>query len=138
MALKVSAGDIRFENVSFAYGATGPTATNVIDHLSLHIRPGEKIGLVGRSGAGKSTLLKLVVGAVDHRVDRVVAGGPEQRGGEQHPGLARHEAAAGGVDHRHRPGERGAEHELRQMGEALHERVDRGQRRADEGQRHHP
>jgi ATP-binding cassette subfamily B multidrug efflux pump len=33
----------------------------VIDDLSLHIRPGEKIGLVGRSGAGKSTVVNLLL-----------------------------------------------------------------------------
>jgi ATP-binding cassette subfamily B multidrug efflux pump len=32
-----------------------------VDHLDLTIRPGEKIGLVGRSGAGKSTVLNLLL-----------------------------------------------------------------------------
>jgi ATP-binding cassette, subfamily B, multidrug efflux pump len=59
--LKVTQGDIRFENVSFAYGATGANTVAVIDKLSLHIRPGEKIGLVGRSGAGKSTITNLLL-----------------------------------------------------------------------------
>ncbi|PPJ40300.1 multidrug ABC transporter ATP-binding protein, partial [Pseudoxanthomonas sp. KAs_5_3] len=39
-------GDIKFENVSFHYGKK----SGVIDNLNLHIKPGEKIGLVGRSG----------------------------------------------------------------------------------------
>jgi len=60
-ALKVTHGDIRFEDVSFAYGATGADAKPVIDHLSLHIQAGEKIGLVGRSGAGKSTIVNLLL-----------------------------------------------------------------------------
>ena len=55
--LHVNKADIRFENVFFSYGGAVP----VIDHLSLHIRPGEKIGLVGRSGAGKSTLVNLLL-----------------------------------------------------------------------------
>ena len=55
--LEVSRGEIRFEQVSFAYG--GPRA--VIDGLDLLIRPGEKIGLVGRSGAGKSTVVNLLL-----------------------------------------------------------------------------
>ena len=55
--LVVTRGDIRFEHVSFGYGGSD----NVIDDLSLHIRPGEKIGLVGRSGAGKSTIVNLLL-----------------------------------------------------------------------------
>ena len=50
-------GDIRFDNVSFHYGKQG----GVIEGLSLHIRPGEKVGLVGRSGAGKSTIVNLLL-----------------------------------------------------------------------------
>jgi ATP-binding cassette subfamily B multidrug efflux pump len=50
-------GDIRFEGVGFHYGKQG----GVIDHLSLHIRSGEKVGLIGRSGAGKSTLVNLLL-----------------------------------------------------------------------------
>ncbi|HSW05382.1 ABC transporter ATP-binding protein [Aquabacterium sp.] len=56
-ALKVSRGEIRFENVNFSYGGDRP----VIQQLNLHIRPGEKIGLVGRSGAGKSTVVNLIL-----------------------------------------------------------------------------
>src|SRR4051794_20091532 len=52
-ALAVTRGEIRFETVRFGYGRE----TGVIDGLSLTVRPGEKIGLVGRSGAGKSTLV---------------------------------------------------------------------------------
>ena len=67
--LRVTHGEIRFDNVSFAYGAvkTEPAAgngelrKNVIDKLNLTIRPGEKIGLVGRSGAGKSTVVNLLL-----------------------------------------------------------------------------
>lgn len=55
--LQINNADIRFEDVVFSYGGTTP----VIDHFSLHIRPGEKIGLVGRSGAGKSTLVNLLL-----------------------------------------------------------------------------
>ncbi len=55
--LTVSQGDVRFENVSFSYGG----ARTVLSDLNLHIRPGEKIGLVGRSGAGKSTLTNLLL-----------------------------------------------------------------------------
>jgi ATP-binding cassette, subfamily B, multidrug efflux pump len=55
--LHVTRGEIRFDHVRFAYG--GKRA--VVDDLCLHIRPGEKIGLVGRSGAGKSTVVNLLL-----------------------------------------------------------------------------
>ncbi len=54
--LIVSQGNIKFEDVCFAYNKN-----NVIDHFNLNIRPGEKIGVVGRSGAGKSTLIQLLL-----------------------------------------------------------------------------
>ncbi|MDC9823857.1 ABC transporter ATP-binding protein [Devosia sp. ZB163] len=50
-------GDVRFDDVGFHYGK----ASGVIDHLNLEIKPGEKIGLVGRSGAGKSTIVNLLL-----------------------------------------------------------------------------
>jgi ATP-binding cassette, subfamily B, multidrug efflux pump len=55
--LVVTDGDIKFEQVRFRYGEEG----RVIDDLSLHIRPGEKVGIVGPSGAGKSTLVNLLL-----------------------------------------------------------------------------
>jgi len=57
MQLEVSRGEIRFEDVSFSYGRAD--GTKVLDRLSFSIRPGERVGLVGRSGAGKSTLVNL-------------------------------------------------------------------------------
>jgi ATP-binding cassette subfamily B multidrug efflux pump len=57
--LEVPRGEIRFEDVSFNYGrGDGP---RVLDRLNLTIRPGERVGLVGRSGAGKSTLVNLLL-----------------------------------------------------------------------------
>jgi ATP-binding cassette subfamily B multidrug efflux pump len=55
--LTIGAGEIRFEGVSFGYGAM----TTVVSDLTLTIRPGERLGLVGRSGAGKSTLVNLLL-----------------------------------------------------------------------------
>jgi ATP-binding cassette, subfamily B, multidrug efflux pump len=55
--LVVTKGEIRFDNVSFHYGKQ----KGVIEKLNLNIRPGEKIGLVGRSGACKSTVVNLLL-----------------------------------------------------------------------------
>jgi ATP-binding cassette subfamily B multidrug efflux pump len=57
--LEVSRGEIRFDDVLFTYGRRD--AKPVLDHLNFTIRPGERVGLVGRSGAGKSTLVNLLL-----------------------------------------------------------------------------
>ncbi|WP_199917122.1 ABC transporter ATP-binding protein [Parazoarcus communis] len=75
--LKVSRGEICFEQLSFAYGATGPLARRVIDDMSLVIRPGEKIGLVGRSGAGKSTIVNLLLRFYDVEQGRILIDGQD-------------------------------------------------------------
>jgi ATP-binding cassette, subfamily B, multidrug efflux pump len=59
-ALNVSKGAITFENVNFNYGKE-PSATQIINGFSITIKPGEKVGLVGRSGAGKSTIANLLL-----------------------------------------------------------------------------
>lgn len=55
--LDVVAGAIEFKDVGFHYGQD----SGVIDGLSLSIKAGEKVGVVGRSGAGKSTLVNLLL-----------------------------------------------------------------------------
>jgi len=57
--LDVARGEIRFEHVSFTYGRDD--GRKVLDDLDLVIRPGERVGVVGRSGAGKSTLVNLLL-----------------------------------------------------------------------------
>ena len=55
--LAVRAGLIEFNGVNFGYGRE----TGLLQDFNLVIRPGEKIGLVGRSGAGKSTVVNLLL-----------------------------------------------------------------------------
>ncbi len=53
----VSGDGIRFENVSFTYpGGIKP----VLNGISLHLKPGEKLAIVGENGSGKTTLIKLL------------------------------------------------------------------------------
>ncbi|TDR82136.1 ABC transporter ATP-binding protein [Paludibacterium purpuratum] len=77
--LRVSSGEIRFENVDFGYGSD----KMVIDGLNLTIRPGEKIGLVGRSGAGKSTIVNLLLRFYDADGGRILIDGQDIRAVKQ-------------------------------------------------------
>jgi len=71
--LRVTQGGLRFEGVGFAYGS----GRRVVDDLTLHVRPGEKIGLVGRSGAGKSTLVNLLLRFHDVQTGRILIDGQD-------------------------------------------------------------
>jgi len=73
--LTVSRGEIHFENVRFAYKSGKP----VIDELSLTVRPGEKVGLVGLSGAGKTTLVSLLLRFYDIEDGAILIGGQDIR-----------------------------------------------------------
>ncbi len=101
-AINVDRGEIRFEAIGFRYAAierergrfgrgeqgadvpppplTGSLAgprTAVMDNLSLTIKAGEKVGLVGRSGAGKSTLVNLLLRFYDLDRGRIVIDGQD-------------------------------------------------------------
>jgi len=69
-ALVVTQGEINFEQVNFGYDKT--QAQGLINQLSFTIKPGEKIGLVGRSGAGKSTLINLLLRFYDVNSGRIL------------------------------------------------------------------
>ncbi len=76
--LVVRQGEIRFAAVSFNYGKALNTAKSpVIDGLNLTIKPGEKIGLVGRSGAGKSTLVNLLLRFYDVQSGQILIDGQD-------------------------------------------------------------
>ncbi|HHF3993101.1 TPA: ABC transporter ATP-binding protein [Haemophilus influenzae] len=55
--LQVKQGEIKFNDITFAYDPTKP----LLNHFNLTIKPGEKVGLIGRSGAGKSTIVNLLL-----------------------------------------------------------------------------
>jgi ATP-binding cassette subfamily B multidrug efflux pump len=71
--LEVTKGAIRFDKVSFHYGRKG----GIIEDFSLDIKPGERIGLVGRSGAGKSTLVNLLLRFYDVETGRISIDGQD-------------------------------------------------------------
>jgi ATP-binding cassette subfamily B multidrug efflux pump len=73
--LEVSRGEIVFDRVTFGYGRSD--ASPVLDDLSLHIRAGERVGLVGRSGAGKSTLVNLLLRFHDLEGGRILIDGQD-------------------------------------------------------------
>jgi len=71
--LEVSRGEIRFENVRFGYGRPEP----VLDGFELAIKPGERVGVVGRSGAGKSTIVNLLLRFFDLEEGRILIDGQD-------------------------------------------------------------
>ncbi|MHC2454824.1 ATP-binding cassette subfamily B multidrug efflux pump [Rhizobium leguminosarum] len=73
--LTVRRGELHFENVRFAYKSGKP----VIDDLSLTVRPGEKVGLVGLSGAGKTTLVSLLLRFYDIEDGAILIDGQDIR-----------------------------------------------------------
>ncbi len=76
--LIVRHGEIRYEGIGFNYGKPGGHGERgVIDHLSLTVRAGEKVGLVGRSGAGKSTLVSLLLRFHDLEKGRILIDGAD-------------------------------------------------------------
>jgi len=71
--LKVERGRVAFEDVRFGYG----TARGVLHRIDLTIKPGERVGLVGRSGAGKSTLVNLLLRFYELEGGRILIDGQD-------------------------------------------------------------
>ena len=78
--LEVQGGSIHFDQVSFQYASQG---RHVLQKLDLQIKPGEKVGLVGRSGAGKSTLVNLLLRFYDLETGHIRIDGQDIRGVKQ-------------------------------------------------------
>ena len=68
-------GDIRFEDVSFSYN----DGTKVLDHVDLHVAPGETVALVGESGGGKTTMCHLIPRFYDVTDGRITVDGQDIR-----------------------------------------------------------
>ncbi len=71
--LKLGAGAVEIRDLSHHYGKQ----TGGLDHISLTIAPGEKVGLVGQSGAGKSTLVKLLLRFYDAERGKILIDGQD-------------------------------------------------------------
>jgi len=143
-ALRVAEGLIEFDNVTFNYwrGEEG----KVMENFHLTIRPGEKVGLVGRSGSGKSTLVNLMLrlfdvegGSHPASTDRTCGRSTQEslRSAIGLRGDAGHVAAAplGTGEHQVRPpdGDRRTDAPCRRAGQCR--RGDRGPRRSGIGRR---
>ena len=72
-ALRLREGRIAFEDVRHLYGG----ARDGLKGVTLHVAPGEKVGVVGRSGAGKSTLVKLLLRFYDPEGGRILIDGQD-------------------------------------------------------------
>jgi ATP-binding cassette, subfamily B, bacterial len=68
----ITRGDIRFEHVTFQYDGH---AAPLYNDFSVHIAPGERVGLVGHSGSGKTSLIKLIQRLYDVSGGRIVIDG---------------------------------------------------------------
>ncbi len=78
VTLTVPRGEIRFEGIGFHYGKDrDQLEQGIIDKLSLSVKPGEKLGIVGRSGAGKSTLVSLLLRFYDLEQGRILIDGQD-------------------------------------------------------------
>ncbi|HEV2559594.1 MAG TPA: ABC transporter ATP-binding protein [Microvirga sp.] len=73
--LAVPHGDILFEDVEFSYGGD-----DVLRGFSLRVRPGERVGLVGRSGVGKTTLVNLLLRFYEPQGGRILVDGQDIAG----------------------------------------------------------
>ena len=69
--IKMRGKAIKYDNITFHYNHK----ENLFNRFNLHIKSGEKVGLVGHSGSGKSTLIKLLVRYYDVQKGKIMVGG---------------------------------------------------------------
>ncbi|EAQ46309.1 ABC transporter, transmembrane ATP-binding protein [Roseobacter sp. MED193] len=92
--LRLTQGEVTLKDLSHHYGREA----GGLDQLNLVIKPGEKIGLVGRSGAGKSTLVKLLLRFYDPDAGQILIDGQDIRAVRQnslrsHIGMVQQDSA---------------------------------------------
>ncbi len=68
-------GEVELRDVTFRYGEAGP----VLEHLDLHLAPGETVALIGRTGSGKSTIARLLPRFYDASEGAVLVDGHDVR-----------------------------------------------------------
>jgi ATP-binding cassette, subfamily B, bacterial len=68
-------GEVELRDVTFRYGEAGP----VLEHLDLHLAPGETVALIGRTGSGKSTIARLLPRFYDVSEGAVLVDGHDVR-----------------------------------------------------------
>ncbi|SDX78455.1 ABC transporter ATP-binding protein [Paenibacillus sp. CF384] len=73
-AIKPIQGEVIFENVAFRYESDKP---DVLKNINLHIKPGQRVALVGPTGAGKSTIVNLLMRFYDATGGRILIDGQE-------------------------------------------------------------
>src|SRR5271170_571728 len=78
-ALPPFSRSIRFEKVSFSYGADGEEGREILRDINLEVRAGEVLAVVGSSGAGKSTLVHLIPRFFDVTAGRLTVDGRDVR-----------------------------------------------------------
>jgi len=67
-------GEIKFDNVTFSHKGT---SNSLFENLSLIVKPGEKVGLIGRSGSGKTSLTRLLLRFSDINSGRIIIDGQD-------------------------------------------------------------
>lgn len=72
-------GELRFEHVSFGYGAPGSGAASVLQDIDLHVPAGACVAILGATGAGKSSLMSLIPRFFDPQAGRVLIDGVDVR-----------------------------------------------------------
>ena len=73
--VKDISGHIQFQDLSFQY--PGPAQTRVLDAIDFEVRPGSRVGIVGRSGSGKTTLIKCLCGLLEPTGGTILYDGQE-------------------------------------------------------------